>query len=338
MRLDSKTKKMKASGHRYRRRRRRRRRRPQQMDGRAEPFVVSPALVGGRHPLTEATQEDDNHHHDTWPRPFKKRRLDSAAAHLKTTAPALWLISSALLTVLGCCRCAGQAYSSSQADQWPAPMRRHHQIYPSVWLPKYGLARGLRFDSVPASDSGDQHDDHEERTDDNGSRRRFLGQPPQTVAAFLGVPYAAPPTGPLRFMPPGAARPAGQRVPADVQCSLMADDHDQHQHHEGGARGGRPATSSRPFVEFGHQCVRLADWLPPAGSGARAQSEDCLNLNVFVPLEPNEVAQRRGADQKQQLDEIAANRTKAGVGRAERSRQAAASANKPIKAADQGEW
>lgn len=78
------------------------------------------------------------------------------------------------------------------------------------------------------------------------------------VAAFLGVPYAAPPVGPLRFMPPGAY-------------------------------SGPQSQSARGLdqTQFGHSCVRLHDWLDPkpAGKLSDQQSEDCLNANIFVPIQ-----------------------------------------------------
>jgi para-nitrobenzyl esterase len=62
---------------------------------------------------------------------------------------------------------------------------------------------------------------------------------------FLGVPYAAPPVGALRWAAP---RPAPRW------------------------RGIRPATA------YGSRCTQLA-----SGNGPRADSEDCLYLNVYTP-------------------------------------------------------
>ena len=67
------------------------------------------------------------------------------------------------------------------------------------------------------------------------------------VRAFKGIPYAAPPIGPLRFKPP---RP--------------------------------PATwnGTRDAIAFGSECIQAA----PAGA---AMSEDCLTLNVWTPRPAN---------------------------------------------------
>lgn len=66
---------------------------------------------------------------------------------------------------------------------------------------------------------------------------------------FEGIPYAAPPTGALRWLPPRpAARWAGVR--------------------DAGAAGSR--------------CVQL----PPIGTGGPSGSEDCLFLNVTAPTAP----------------------------------------------------
>lgn len=136
------------------------------------------------------------------------------------------------------------------ADRAPA----RQEILPGALLPKFGLVRGLKFNP--------------------GAGR--------AVAVFLGVPYAAPPTGPLRFMPPGAVRPGQQRQPAggaSEQCRLLP------------SGTGAPV---RPFARFGAECVRLASWLEPrpGPTDFQRQSEDCLNLNLFVPYEPARLVAR----------------------------------------------
>jgi para-nitrobenzyl esterase len=71
------------------------------------------------------------------------------------------------------------------------------------------------------------------------------GQAAGTIDEFLGIPYAAPPVGPLRWRPPQPAAPW---------------------------KGVRPAT------QFGPHC-------PQYGSpfGQASMSENCLFLNVFTP-------------------------------------------------------
>jgi len=125
-------------------------------------------------------------------------------------------------------------------------------------------------------------------------RGQVRALPAGRVVAFLGLPYAAPPTGLLRFMPPGALsqqalRPGGQfPLMPSGQRALVRD----HSH-------------------FGPKCVRLADWLSAGPASKReaagalggpmgAQSEDCLNLNVFVPI--------HGSAANVDSDQIRANR------------------------------
>ena len=67
------------------------------------------------------------------------------------------------------------------------------------------------------------------------------------VAHFLGIPYAAPPIGPLRFAPPQPAE---------------------------------PWTEPRDASEFGERCVQLA---LAADDPSTIGSEDCLQLNVWTP-------------------------------------------------------
>ena len=66
----------------------------------------------------------------------------------------------------------------------------------------------------------------------------------ESTDQFLGVPYAAPPAGALRWAAPQPA----PRWP-----------------------GLRPATS------YGGRCAQLA-----SGNGPRADNEDCLYLNVYI--------------------------------------------------------
>src|SRR3954447_5785619 len=62
---------------------------------------------------------------------------------------------------------------------------------------------------------------------------------------FLGIPYAAPPVGALRWRPPAAAQPW---------------------------HGVRDAT------HYGNRCPQL-----PSSNGAGSENEDCLDVNVFRP-------------------------------------------------------
>src|SRR6516165_750157 len=81
-------------------------------------------------------------------------------------------------------------------------------------------------------------------TDDGAVRGMTAG----TVDEFLGIPYAAPPTGNLRWRPP--------QPPAEWQ-------------------GIRDAT------QFGPSCPQ-----PPSRSVPGPFSEDCLYLNVYTPTLP----------------------------------------------------
>ena len=71
------------------------------------------------------------------------------------------------------------------------------------------------------------------------------GKSAEDTSQFLGIPYAAPPVGPLRWQAPKPVHPWP---------------------------GVRPATS------YGNRCPQL-----PSGNGPRSDTEDCLYLNVFTP-------------------------------------------------------
>jgi para-nitrobenzyl esterase len=76
----------------------------------------------------------------------------------------------------------------------------------------------------------------------------LLGKQVGSTREFLGIPYAEPPVGDLRFAPPRAAKPWN---------------------------GMRDATA------FGPDCPQLSiSW-----ASAGAHDEDCLNLNVYTPAQ-----------------------------------------------------
>ncbi|HEU5416527.1 MAG TPA: carboxylesterase family protein [Streptosporangiaceae bacterium] len=85
---------------------------------------------------------------------------------------------------------------------------------------------------------------------------QLQGKYAEGISQFLGVRYAAPPVGALRWQAPQPARPW---------------------------RGVRPATS------YGNRCPQL-----PSGNGPRADTEDCLFLNVFAPAGSDPAAAPRG--------------------------------------------
>ncbi len=74
---------------------------------------------------------------------------------------------------------------------------------------------------------------------------KLQGQHAEGVNQFLGIPYAAPPVGALRWQAPQPVHPW---------------------------TGVRDATS------YGNRCAQL-----PSGNGPREDTEDCLFLNVFSP-------------------------------------------------------
>jgi para-nitrobenzyl esterase len=74
---------------------------------------------------------------------------------------------------------------------------------------------------------------------------RVQGKHTEGIDQFLGIPYAAPPVGPLRWQAPQPAR---------------------------------PWTGVRGATTYGNRCPQLA-----SGNGPREDTENCLFLNVFTP-------------------------------------------------------
>ena len=87
---------------------------------------------------------------------------------------------------------------------------------------------------------------------------KLQGQHAEGVDQFLGVPYAAPPVGALRWQAPQPVRRW---------------------------TGVRAATS------YGNRCAQL-----PSGNGPREDTEDCLFLNVFTPGNGPDQAAAHGGD------------------------------------------
>lgn len=108
-------------------------------------------------------------------------------------------------------------------------------------LPAAGPARPAAELAAFSQPAAGRHDGLLARTADGWVQ----GKNAEGTRQFLGIPYAAPPTGPLRWQPPQPVQPW---------------------------RGIRDATA------YGNRCPQL-----PSGNGPRSDSEDCLYLNVFGP-------------------------------------------------------
>lgn len=154
---------------------------------------------------------------------------------------------------------------------------------------KYGSLRGLliRLDRLPASVSS-----HFASNDTNSSTtssyesmtksfvhnfRSFTSTSSAThlapIEAYLGVPYASPPTGALRFMPPvtpshwRGTRPADRLAPLCPQHVPLK---------EMIMRNSTEALKRMPLARF--------EWLRRMIPRASNQSEDCLYLNIYTPV------------------------------------------------------
>lgn len=93
------------------------------------------------------------------------------------------------------------------------------------------------------------------------------------VDAFLGIPYAGPPTGPLRFMPPTSPQPWTylREVTefAPVCPQILPDLND-----------------TQKALEY--MTVGRLDYLKNLIRYLYHQSEDCLYLNIYTPVPKSE--------------------------------------------------
>ena len=116
-------------------------------------------------------------------------------------------------------------------------------------MTRQGAVRGLRIDHRPS---------HQE-----------LG----FVDAFLGIPYAGAPTGPLRFMPPTSPQPWSylREVTefAPVCPQILPDLND-----------------TQKALEY--MTVGRLDYLKSLIRYLYHQSEDCLYLNIYTPVPKSE--------------------------------------------------
>ncbi|XP_075589753.1 uncharacterized protein LOC124495766 isoform X2 [Dermatophagoides farinae] len=156
---------------------------------------------------------------------------------------------------------------------------------------KYGALQGIVITFVRYNDDDDDKSSTSTSTSSNqnhnnsSSTSSIPPPPPQPiitlspVEAFLGVPYATPPSGNLRFMPPVApihwrgVRQANHLSPVCPQLlpsfttmmnlSTTTNDHQKQLH-----------LSPKHFDRLQRQIPFL-----------RNQSEDCLYLNIYVPFE-----------------------------------------------------
>lgn len=130
---------------------------------------------------------------------------------------------------------------------------------------KYGILKGLivEWDSRPVGGDGGIR---------GGGGGGGGGGDLLPVEVFLGVPYASPPTGSMRFMPPGTPqhwkgiRMADRLAPVCPQKPPDVRD------------------ESAALKRMSQRRVEYLKHLTPFLTGnAEQQSEDCLYLNLYTP-------------------------------------------------------
>lgn len=99
-------------------------------------------------------------------------------------------------------------------------------------------------------------------------RGLVLSTQPSPVEAFLGVPYASPPVGALRYMPPLTPSPWRHTRLADAYSAVCPQ------------RAPDISNRSDALLRFPRGRLRQLEQLLPLLAN---QSEDCLYLNLYVP-------------------------------------------------------
>ena len=165
---------------------------------------------------------------------------------------------------------SSSSYFTKNDRCYPPPYSSHlffrRSISPNVVKIKYGILRGVVFHLGSSPFTASSYN-----TSYNHTKTTRTQLSP--VEAYLGVPYASPPTGALRFMPPvtpahwRGIRLATQLAPLCPQ-RLPFDDILQNNSTE--------ALKRMPLARF--------EWLRRQLPRIRAnQSEDCLYLNIYTP-------------------------------------------------------
>ncbi|KAF7487708.1 Neuroligin-2 [Sarcoptes scabiei] len=200
---------------------------------------------------------------------------------------------------------------------------------------KYGILQGIVITFVRYSNgrtinnaNGDPDDDNiDDDDEDNISSpsSTFINRTSRTsssssssssvitltpVEAFLGVPYATPPIGNLRFMPPVApihwrgVRQANHLSPVCPQpLPRLNESNSNELDRKQSNRNSKTSSSSSSSSTFSSASIKLSpkhlDRLRRQLPFLRNQSEDCLHLNIYVPFEEY-YQQRLNQRQRQQ--------------------------------------
>lgn len=94
------------------------------------------------------------------------------------------------------------------------------------------------------------------------------------VMEYLGIPFAQPPVGDLRFAPPAKIRSQKPYVAANFGADC-------------------PLTPSKPvdYPGFTSQAQRIVNYF--ASAAGTPQSEDCLTLNIWAKTTQNSLASKK---------------------------------------------
>lgn len=196
-----------------------------------------------------------------------------------------------ILLLVICCTQFATSTKSSFALNNPIDSSKSIEItqepcYYYATFARWPLICGSRLQVAPINKAPNSNSNPNPNQNSNNNNFNQNNQA-HYVASFRAIPYAAPPIGVLRFMPPGA--PSSN---ANLRQQTTTTTPNRQQQLYELMPGGKISNQIEEHTKAGLNCIQLANWLQDteqSNSNYRQQaaafeSEDCLHLSIYVPV------------------------------------------------------